>query len=105
MYKRQVLYGAEVWNAKEEEGGNPMTRKEILAAAEKCVCGDREEEWRFVPGFNEHYMVSNFGRVKSLKRTITVSYTHLDVYKRQEYTFLGRVLRGQNSLFSMCMKN
>lgn len=47
-----------------------MTRKEILAAAEKCVCGDREEEWRFVPGFNEHYMVSNFGRVKSLKRTI-----------------------------------
>jgi hypothetical protein len=43
--KLQREYGAEVWNAKEEEGGNPMTRKEILAAAEKCVCEDRNKEY------------------------------------------------------------
>ena len=48
-----------------------MTRPEILAAAEKCVCGDREqEEWRLIPGHSENYMVSNFGKVKSLQRTI-----------------------------------
>lgn len=40
-----MLYRESVWKASEEEGGNPMTRKEILAAAEKCVCGDREQDY------------------------------------------------------------
>lgn len=48
-----------------------MTRAEILGTANKCVCGDREqEEWRFVPGYSKDYMVSDLGRVKSAQRII-----------------------------------
>ena len=39
-----VVIAAETFVGCEQKGGNPMTRKEILAAAEKCVCGDREQD-------------------------------------------------------------
>lgn len=60
----------ECFSQGDHEGREPVTRASILAAAQVCVCGQREEEWRFIPGFSKHYMVSNFGRVKSLKRII-----------------------------------
>lgn len=28
------------------------------------------EEWRFIPGYSKNYMVSKYGRVKSVERTM-----------------------------------